>query len=95
LERASRLLPVLNEGAVERTWAGVRPQAVDHLPVMGPHPSIEGLYICTGHYRNGILLSPITGVLIKDYITGCPEAQKRLTPFAPARFSIKKETFLG
>lgn len=95
LQRASRLLPVLNEGTVERTWSGVRPQAVDHLPVMGPHPSIEGLYICTGHYRNGILLSPITGVLIKDYITGCPEAQKRLTPFAPTRFSIKKETFLG
>ncbi|WP_280166084.1 glycine oxidase ThiO [Priestia aryabhattai] len=95
LQRASHLLPVLNEGTVERTWAGVRPQAADQLPVMGPHPFIEGLHICTGHYRNGILLSPITGILIKEYITGCPEAEKRLTPFAPARFSIKKKTFLG
>ncbi|MBE5098515.1 glycine oxidase ThiO [Priestia aryabhattai] len=88
LQRASHLLPVLNEGTVERTWAGVRPQAADQLPVMGPHPSIEGLHICTGHYRNGILLSPITGILIKEYVTGCPEVKKRLTPFAPARFSI-------
>lgn len=95
LQRASRLLPVLNDGAVERTWAGVRPQAADHLPVMGSHPFIEGLHICTGHYRNGILLSPITGVLIKEYLTGSEEARRRLAPFAPSRFSVKKEAFSG
>jgi len=88
LKRASRLLPVLQDGAVDRTWAGVRPQAADHLPVMGSHPFIEGLHICTGHYRNGILLSPITGIRMKEYIKGCQEAKKVLTPFEPARFSV-------
>lgn len=58
LERSSRLLPVLRDGAIHRTWVGVRPQAADHLPVMGSHPFIDGLYVCTGHYRNGSLLSP-------------------------------------
>ncbi len=88
LKRASRLLPVLQDGAVERTWAGVRPQAADHLPVMGSHPFIEGLRICTGHYRNGILLSPITGIRMKEYIKGCQKAKKELAPFAPERFSV-------
>ncbi|MBD8005395.1 glycine oxidase ThiO [Bacillus norwichensis] len=91
LKRASRLLPVLQDGAVERTWAGVRPQAADHLPVMGSHPFIEGLHICTGHYRNGILLSPITGIRMKEYIKGCQKAKKELTPFAPERFSVKSQ----
>lgn len=87
LQRASRLLPVLSDGIIHRTWAGVRPQAADHLPVMGSHPFINSLHICTGHYRNGILLSPITGILMKKYITGCQETHKLLAPFAPARFS--------
>lgn len=91
LKRASRLLPVLQDGAVERTWAGVRPQAADHLPVMGSHPFIEGLHICTGHYRNGILLSPITGIRMKEYIKGCQKTKKELTPFAPERFSVKSQ----
>lgn len=87
LQRAYRLFPVLGDGTIHRTWAGVRPQTADHLPVMGAHPFIDGLYICTGHYRNGILLSPITGILMKDYVNGCQETHELLTPFAPARFS--------
>ncbi|ARF14939.1 glycine oxidase ThiO [Sporosarcina ureae] len=82
LQRASRLLPVLSDGVIHRTWVGVRPQAADHLPIMGSHPFIDGLHICTGHYRNGILLSPITGILMKDYINGCQKTHELLTPFA-------------
>ncbi len=86
LNRAACLLPILDTGTIERTWSGVRPLAADHLPVIGPHPFIDGLYLCTGHYRNGILLSPITGVLMGKYLSGCPKTAERLAPFSPARF---------
>lgn len=91
LNRAARLLPVLDTGTIERTWSGVRPQAADHLPVIGAHPLIDGLYICTGHYRNGILLSPITGLLMEKFLNGCPDTTVRLAPFSPDRFLTKKE----
>lgn len=91
LNRAARLLPVLDVGTIERTWSGVRPQAADHLPVIGSHPSIGGLYLCTGHYRNGILLSPVTGVLMGKYLSGCLKTAERLAPFSPARFLTQKE----
>ncbi len=91
LNRAARLLPVLDTGMIERTWSGVRPQAADHLPVIGAHPFIDGLYICTGHYRNGILLSPATGLLMEKYLSGCSRTAARLAPFSPARFLPQKE----
>ncbi|WP_046175825.1 glycine oxidase ThiO [Domibacillus indicus] len=94
LNRAARLLPVLDGGIIERTWSGVRPQAADHLPVIGFDPFIEGLCICTGHYRNGILLSPLTGLLMEKYLNGCPETAARLAPFSPGRFLTKKEESL-
>lgn len=90
LERAARLIPVLDQGEISRTWCGVRPQAADRLPVMGSHPFVEGLHICTGHYRNGILLSPITGILMKEYISGCEKTEELLAPFAPGRFVKSK-----
>ncbi|WP_050182324.1 glycine oxidase ThiO [Domibacillus robiginosus] len=91
LNRAARLLPILDTGTIERTWSGVRPQAADHLPVIGAHPFVDGLYICTGHYRNGILLSPITGLLMEKYLSGCSKTAARLAPFSPARFLSQKE----
>jgi glycine oxidase len=58
------------------SWAGFRPRATDGLPVLGACSGIEGLFYATGHYRNGILLAPITGKVIVDY----------LAPFSPNRF---------
>ena len=55
-------LPVLD------TWAGLRPRAPDGLPVLGPCVEIDGLFCATGHYRNGILLAPLTGELISEAI---------------------------
>jgi len=55
-------LPVLD------TWAGLRPRASDDLPVLGPCGEIDGLFFATGHYRNGILLAPLTGELISEAI---------------------------
>ncbi|CAH0165684.1 Glycine oxidase [Peribacillus sp. Bi96] len=68
IEKATRLLPAIKGTEWEKTWAGIRPQTGDGLPYFGEHPACKGLFIATGHYRNGILLSPITGVLIADLV---------------------------
>lgn len=66
-------------------WAGLRPRAADSLPVIGPCAEIEGLYYATGHYRNGILLAPITGELVARAITES-SVSTLLEPFSPNRF---------
>ncbi|MDX6530772.1 MAG: glycine oxidase [Blastocatellia bacterium] len=67
------------------SWAGFRPRAKDGLPVLGPSVQIEGLFYATGHYRNGILLAPITGKVIADAIVdGVMPAS--LDSFSPNRF---------
>jgi glycine oxidase len=80
LEQAKNLMPSIVEAEWERAWAGIRPQTVDGLPYLGEHPAYKGLYIATGHFRNGILLSPITGVVIADLIEGKPTSVN-LEPF--------------
>lgn len=65
-------------------WAGLRPRAADDLPVLGNDPEIDGLYYATGHYRNGILLAPITGEVIADAII-TRTIPPMITPFAPSR----------
>ncbi|PZX05570.1 glycine oxidase [Psychrobacillus insolitus] len=80
LEQAKNLMPSIVEAEWERAWAGIRPQTIDGLPYLGEHPAYKGLYIATGHFRNGILLSPITGVVIADLIEGKPTSEN-LEPF--------------
>ena len=69
------------------SWAGLRPRAADTLPVLGPCAEIEGVFYATGHYRNGILLAPITGDLIAQAIV-----EKVFPPaldiFSPDRFGL-------
>ena len=70
---------------IVETWAGLRPGSPDQLPIIGP-TDIPGLLIATGHYRNGILLAPVTAKLICDWIVEGKtnfNAQK----FSPLRFS--------
>src|SRR5258707_12153561 len=59
LEAAIELAPVLATAHIDETWAGLRPDTPDHLPILGP-TDMEGLLIATGHYRSGVLLAPIT-----------------------------------
>ncbi|RAK19445.1 glycine oxidase [Anoxybacillus vitaminiphilus] len=68
LERAQQMMPKLAEAKWEKMWAGIRPQTGDGLPYIGEHPRCSGLWVAAGHYRNGILLSPVTGVLLADFI---------------------------
>ena len=70
---------------VQESWAGLRPGTPDGLPILGPTPWKR--FLCaTGHFRNGILLAPLTGRLIADWIqTG--SCGLDLSPFSLTRFS--------
>jgi glycine oxidase len=76
---------VISSATLVDSWAGLRPRAEDGLPVIGACAEIEGLYFATGHYRNGILLAPLTGSLIAEQITtGVAPAMAH--SFSPDRF---------
>lgn len=62
------IAPGLAASNLAESWAGLRPYAADGLPILGPLAGIEGLTIATAHYRNGILLAPITARLIVERI---------------------------
>jgi FAD dependent oxidoreductase len=78
-------VPALANAEVVELWCGLRPDTPDHLPLLGP-AGIEGLTIATGHYRNGILLAPITAKLVREWIV-----EKRVSMdwelFNPLRFT--------
>jgi glycine oxidase len=88
LASAVALVPALGGLPVRRTWYGFRPWAPDGLPVLGPWPGIERLFVATAHYRNGILLAPITARLVCEWLTtGRPSLD--LAEFLPDRFVRK------
>jgi glycine/D-amino acid oxidase-like deaminating enzyme len=66
-------------------WAGLRPATTDFLPVLGPSPTVPGLYYATGHFRSGILLAAITGRLLAAIVTG-EKLEADIAYFSPARF---------
>ncbi|WP_163103109.1 glycine oxidase ThiO [Peribacillus alkalitolerans] len=70
MTRAISLVPRLANAKLDRAWAGIRPRTQSGLPLMGRCADWEGLSIATGHYRNGILLAPITGVIMADLVEG-------------------------
>jgi len=85
IRAALELAPDLAARPITRTWSGFRPWAPDSLPILGPWPGVQGLYVATAHFRNGILLAPITARLMKELvIDGKPSFD--LTPFLPDRF---------
>ena len=67
LTESSRLYPPLQDWIFERSWWGFRPATPDELPILGASP-YKNLMLATGHYRNGILLTPITAVLLAELI---------------------------
>lgn len=73
------------------SWAGLRPATADAYPVLGAAPHYHNLYFATGHYRNGVLLAPLTALLMADLITEHKDkratAALQLAPFSPARFA--------
>jgi len=87
LAAALEISPRIASLPLTDAWAGLRPRAADTLPVLGPCAEIAGVYYATGHYRNGILLTPITGELIAGAIVDriFPAA---LEIFSPDRFGF-------
>ncbi|MCH1627076.1 glycine oxidase ThiO [Fredinandcohnia quinoae] len=77
LERAKKIIPSIVDAEWEKAWAGIRPQTGDGLPFLGEHSGYKGLFIAAGHFRNGILLSPVTGELVAELVIGnvVPELQ--------------------
>jgi len=68
LSEAIKLAPALEKARIEETWAGLRPDSPDHLPIIGP-TDVDGLLIATGHFRSGILLAPVTARLIREWVS--------------------------
>jgi glycine oxidase len=91
LTAAITLVPGLAHLPISRTWYGFRPWAPDSLPILGPWPGIDGLFIATAHYRNGILLAPITAHLMTEWMThGRPSLDVK--DFLPNRFIKDRHT---
>ena len=60
MSAAAALVPLMQDLPLVEIWAGFRPATPDHLPILGADPDVRGLIYATGHFRNGILLAPIT-----------------------------------
>jgi glycine/D-amino acid oxidase-like deaminating enzyme len=85
---AAQLIPDLGSLPVEESWAGLRPGSPDDLPLLG-ETDTPGVFIATGHFRNGILLAPVTARIIANLITG-RQAGTDISAFSPARFITRR-----
>jgi len=86
LGAATRLVPGLAAARFLRAWAGLRPCTPDRLPLIGPLPGLANVTLATGHFRNGILLSLITGRLVAELLLK-QRTPAELTAFAPGRLT--------
>jgi D-hydroxyproline dehydrogenase subunit beta len=84
LARASEFIPSLAAMQLVRKWCGFRPATLDKLPLIGPWPSIPGVWIAAGHEGLGITTSLATGQIIADLVAG-REPEIDAGPFAPGR----------
>ncbi|MEV4043717.1 glycine oxidase ThiO, partial [Streptomyces sp. NPDC049744] len=85
LRDAHELVPGITELPLTETRAGLRPGSPDNAPLLGP-TALDGLLLATGHYRNGVLLTPVTGDVMADALTG-GELPEEARPFSPRRFA--------
>jgi glycine oxidase len=83
---AAAILPSLGSAPMLSTWAGLRPMTRDGLPIIGADAEIPSVIYACGHGRNGILLAPLTGVLVAAEVRGGPRPTDA-TAFSPLRFS--------
>lgn len=84
-QAAADVVPCLGEAKMLEAWAGLRPSSPDDLPVLGSTP-LPGYYVATAHFRNGILLAPITAKLMSQLIAG-QKPDLDIAPFSVQRFS--------
>jgi glycine oxidase len=90
LRDAHELVPGITELPLTEAQAGLRPASPDNAPLLGP-TDLPGLQLATGHYRNGVLLTPVTGDVMAELLaTG--ELSAEAAPFTPRRFSSERST---
>jgi glycine/D-amino acid oxidase-like deaminating enzyme len=87
LNCARAIVPAVTDAEVVETWAGLRPGTPDDLPIIGADSRVTGLIYATGHYRNGILLAPITAQVITELIVD-GESTIDLSDFTLDRFIV-------
>ncbi|MFJ8359698.1 glycine oxidase ThiO [Streptomyces sp. NPDC093984] len=85
LRDAHELVPGITELPLTETRAGLRPGSPDNAPLLGP-TELDGLLLATGHYRNGVLLTPVTGDVMAHVLT-TGELPEEARPFTPRRFT--------
>jgi glycine oxidase len=81
-------VPELHQGKILESWAGLRPGTPDSLPILGPTET-PGYFAATGHFRDGILLAPITAQIMAQLISG-KNCSLDLSAFSPQRFSNRQ-----
>ncbi|WCN37135.1 glycine oxidase ThiO [Aneurinibacillus uraniidurans] len=84
MAKAVRILPDIAAYPLEQTWASLRPQTADGLPYLGRLASVSNVIVASGHFRNGILLSPATGKIVSGLLAGEAPGLD-LSAFAPDR----------
>ena len=83
-----KLVPGLKHAEIEQQWMGFRPGSPDGLPFIGPMTSKPGLWVATGHYRNGVALAPVTAKVISDWLLGT-QPSIDMQAFLPERASVE------
>jgi glycine oxidase len=84
LSAAARYLPELASASITHSWAGLRPGTPDDLPILG-RTAIPRVFVATGHFRNGVLLAPVTAQIMADLVGGRPSPMD-ISAFSPDRF---------
>jgi len=85
IDGAVEIAPALEHAPLAEAWSGLRPGTPDGLPILGADPDVAGLVYATGHFRNGILLAPLTGELVAALLLG-EEPAADLAPYHLGRF---------
>jgi glycine oxidase len=91
-ETSLEISPSLGNLEIHEKWAGLRPAAADGLPILGAFSEVENLFIATAHYRNGILLAPLTAKIIAEKIVENKNSDY-LKIFSPQRFQAETLRF--
>ncbi|MDX8378049.1 MAG: glycine oxidase ThiO [Mariprofundales bacterium] len=94
LDEMLQLTPALADADIEQQWTGFRPGSPDGLPFLGPVQSKSGLWVASGHYRNGVLLAPITANIMADWMLGKAPKQD-VQAFAVERDCGNNDKVLG
>jgi glycine oxidase len=89
LREAWETMPGVYDLAIREMWTGLRPASRDNAPVLGK-TEMEGLFVATGHYRNGVLLTPITARAMRDLLVDGVESEL-IRPFRVERFQSRRE----